>query len=242
MHNFDIYFTGHIIEGHDPQQVRAAVGQLFKIDGKALERLFSGHAVKVKQDVDVDTAARYRAAFRKAGALVDIRPHGNDAQPSAPPPSVTAPAPRAAPTAREADLMPARSGSLADCAPPPPHFDMPDLTGVVLEEPGVEIDRRPRPAPIQIATTHLSALPAHSGTLADCGSHPAAKPLPDISAIDLAPNDGTPLDDHPPAAPLQLDISHLNATPANTGSLEDCQPDPPPAALPKIDHLRLSDD
>lgn len=175
---FDIYFAGQLLPDQDPAAARVWLGRQFKLQGEALERLFSGQPVRIKQGVDLDTAGRYRAAFRQAGALLDIRPadQGDDAPASPAPPPAT----------DEPELLPANTGSLADCAPPEPDNPPPDVGHLALDQPERPLDDTPPPPPADIDTSHLSAAPANSGDLSDCAPPQPDAPLPDISELRLA--------------------------------------------------------
>lgn len=61
MQNFDVYFVGELLPGADPAKARRDVAALFKIAEEAADRLFSGKAVRIKQNADADAAGRYRA-------------------------------------------------------------------------------------------------------------------------------------------------------------------------------------
>lgn len=180
---FDIYFAGEILPDHAPDAVRRWLGAQFSVQGKALERLFSGQPVRIKQGVDMDTAGRYRAAFRKAGALLEIRPA--DAANSAAP-AQRAAAPPSRHTAPEPALLPPRTGSLDDCAPVVEAAPPPDVSHINLDTSGNPIDDSPAPPPAQIDTSHLSAAPANAGDLSDCAVTKPAQAIPDISMLHLA--------------------------------------------------------
>lgn len=173
---FDIFFAGELLPDHDPAVTRQWLGTQFKLQGEALERLFSGQPVRIKQDVDMDTAGRYRAAFRQAGALVDVRPAGTAA--ITPPPAQ----PR---TDADPDLLPPNTGTLADCAPAREPAPLPDIGHLALDAPDRPLDDSPPPPPADIDTSHLSAGPANSGDLSDCAGDKPARVIPDISALQL---------------------------------------------------------
>ena len=201
---FDIYFSGELLPDHAPAAVRQWLGSQFKLQGEALERLFSGQPVRIKQGVDLDTAGRYRAAFRQAGALVEIRQVTGPTAPAA--------APAASPAADEPELLPANTGTLEDCAAAVEPMPIPDIsylgladpgpmeaaateaaarplpdTGFLdLDTPGHPLDDTPEPAPADIATDHLSAQPANTGDLSDCVQDKPPQPIPDISTLQLA--------------------------------------------------------
>ncbi len=176
---FDIYFAGDILPDHAADTVKQWLGKQFKLQGQALERLFSGQAVRIKQGVDMDTAGRYRAAFRKAGALVEIRPTDADPIPNAAPPG------NAADTDAEPQLLPANTGTLEDCAPRVDAAELPDISHMDLAAGGSIIDDTPSPPAARIDTSHLSAEPAHSGDLSDCAADKPAQPIPDISRLQI---------------------------------------------------------
>ena len=82
LERFDIFFSGQLLPEHAPDQVRDAVGRLFRANHEQLDRLFNGTPVRIKRGVDAETACRYQAKLRAAGALVDIRPSTTTAEAS----------------------------------------------------------------------------------------------------------------------------------------------------------------
>jgi hypothetical protein len=174
---FDIYFAGVLLPDHPAETVKAWLGKQFKLEGAALDKLFTGNPVRIKQDVDMETAGRYRAAFRQAGALVEIRPVSATETPSSPP---------AAPAGNEPELLPANTGSLEDCAPQVASAEIPDISDMALGSPDQPIDDSPPPPAAEIATEHLSAEPANTGDLSDCVQQKPARPIPDISSLELS--------------------------------------------------------
>lgn len=73
MQQFEIAFSGQIAPGAELSQVKAAIARLFQADEALLARLFSGQRVIIKQCVDAAAAAKYQAAFQRAGALLEVR-------------------------------------------------------------------------------------------------------------------------------------------------------------------------
>jgi hypothetical protein len=183
MQTYDIYFRGKLMPDAEPQEARAAVAKMFKLEGKALAKMLSGQAIRIKTAVDEATASRYRKAFREAGTLVDILPHGEPAPPNAPPPEAGSREPgndRPALT-----LLPPRTGSLADCAPkvePPPS---PDTAWMRLDDPGTVLDQTPAPATPDYDISAISMAPPGQGSLEDCAAPRAERPIPDISHLAL---------------------------------------------------------
>lgn len=73
MQYFEIAFSGQLLPSAELSQVKAAIVRLFKADEAALARLFSGVRVVIKSRVDAATAAQYQAAFKQAGAVLELR-------------------------------------------------------------------------------------------------------------------------------------------------------------------------
>ncbi|MBT8430504.1 MAG: hypothetical protein KJN79_11380 [Gammaproteobacteria bacterium] len=165
MESFDIYFLGEMLPDADPTTVRQGVAKLFKVQESAVDRLFAGKPLRVKQGVDAEAAGRYRTAFRDVGALVQIVASGS------PPPAPKAPDERAAHT----------PGAEAEA----PHRPPADSGGYGLAEPGAILDHSEAPAPAEIDTGSLEALPPNTGSLEDCRVEKPHRPIPDISHLRL---------------------------------------------------------
>jgi len=163
MQSFDVYFLGETLPDADPAVVRQGVAKLFKVQESAVDRLFSGKPLRVKQALDADTASRYRAAFREVGALVQIVPAGS--------PTPTKAVQHSAAAARPASAPPAPAAPAGD--------------GISLAEPGATIDGTPPPPDADIDTSGLEALPPNTGTLEDCRIEKPHRPIPDISHLEL---------------------------------------------------------
>lgn len=73
MQEFEIAFSGGILPNAQLDQVKIAIARMFQADETLLARLFSGQRVVIKQRVDAATAAKYQAAFQRAGALIEVR-------------------------------------------------------------------------------------------------------------------------------------------------------------------------
>jgi hypothetical protein len=185
---FDVFFRGSLLAGADPGEVRDRLAAQFGLAPAEVQRLFGGGSVCVKRAVDVDTASQLRGRFRDAGALVDIRPV--EAAPRPVPPSVpatdaTLPAAAAADDLAGWTLAAPRTGSLADCARPVAAAALPDVSGLDLAPAGTPVagDDAPPPA---IDISHLSVAPPGTGTLEDCRKEAPARPIGDISHLQLA--------------------------------------------------------
>jgi hypothetical protein len=205
---FDIYFSGELIEGADPAEVRRSLCRMNGIDETKAIKLLSGMPVKVKSNVDVETAGKYRASFRKIGVLIDIRPceltgsgpvghSAPDSEPTTISGQETADSPTtidevtppvngiAVEEEAPLELLPANTGSLEDCARPKPVQPLPDVSDLAIDASGKPLDSSPEPPPALIDTSHLSAEPARVGSLEDCVVPKTIRPIPDVSHLRL---------------------------------------------------------
>ncbi|MCB1859760.1 MAG: hypothetical protein KDI63_15915 [Gammaproteobacteria bacterium] len=176
---YDLYFSGKTMEGSDPQTVRSKIGRLFAANDKTLDRLFSGSPVRVKSEVDQETASKYRVAFREAGALLDIRPATASNRPATTRPDESEPW----------TLLPPNTGSLIDCAPPVTALPIAETPGISLAPPGADMDTAEDPQPAVIDISGLTMSAPRTGSLEDYQSPVLPAPIPDISALELEKRD-----------------------------------------------------
>jgi hypothetical protein len=73
MRRYNIFYQGQCLPGFTQAEVRENLADLFKANGKVLDKLFSGLEQKVKGGLDESGAKRYASALRKAGAKPIIR-------------------------------------------------------------------------------------------------------------------------------------------------------------------------
>ncbi|MDR3390294.1 MAG: YjgN family protein [Sulfuriferula sp.] len=69
---YDLIFDG-IVAGYDPVQVKAAFGQLFKLEQDRVERVFASHHSVLKSKVDAVTADKYIARLASLGIKLSKR-------------------------------------------------------------------------------------------------------------------------------------------------------------------------
>ncbi|BFM06420.1 hypothetical protein [Halioxenophilus aromaticivorans] len=69
---FQIVFRGDIAIGQPIEQVKARMGQLFKLSSPQVEKLFTGNVVVLKRGLTQVKAAQYKQAFAKTGAIVSV--------------------------------------------------------------------------------------------------------------------------------------------------------------------------
>lgn len=169
---FEVVFQGEVQPGTEVAEARARIGQLFQVDDRQLDMLFSGRRIVIKQGLDEAAAGRYRQAIERAGARCEIQSMGAaPQQPTAQQPE-TVPAPR--PSAAGSGSAPRDefAAAFADVEAPdlplaplgadmqdsyPDYAPLPiDLSALTLAPLGSDLDQLPRaPAPPAPDTGHL---------------------------------------------------------------------------------------
>lgn len=201
---YRLLFRGEVLDGQHAAVVRKRLGESAGFTDAALEKLFSGRIVVVKQDVDAATANRFETVFRRAGARLE-RKLLISADPRT---GKTEAASDQGTTPGEPDLLPAGSDLLrADERTPwqPRDVDTsslslagaqftapergaeafgPDVSHLTLAAPGADLGaaRTGDPSPVQTPDFEL----AEAG--ADLQQHegPAPPPPPDVSHLHVA--------------------------------------------------------
>src|SRR5690606_2285064 len=73
MSRFEVAFSGQLLPGAVPEQVRANLARLFQADEQRIALLFSGRRIVIKTDLDEAGAEKYRSTLERAGALAEVR-------------------------------------------------------------------------------------------------------------------------------------------------------------------------
>lgn len=71
---FRVVFSGEFDAGHSLEQVQADLAKRFKLRPPVLKRLMAGRPIVVKNNVDAETAYRYKSEIDKLGAVSRIEP------------------------------------------------------------------------------------------------------------------------------------------------------------------------
>lgn len=79
--HYDIVFRGDIVIGHQLDEVKTRLRQLFKADTARIDALFSGRPVTLKRNLDAATAKKYQAVLQQAGAEVSVSAAGAQDKP-----------------------------------------------------------------------------------------------------------------------------------------------------------------
>ncbi len=164
---FEIAISGGILDGENSEDVKARVGKMFNADEAKIAQLFSGKRVVIKKNVDQQTAAKYKNALTKAGAVCEIKSLSPVVEPA--PTLQAAPTPQAASTPQAAPATPPKPREPVDYGDiaPPPQVDPLGITGDQIEDLAVSI------APV--------------GSALQDNIEEVDEPQFDISGLDVAP-------------------------------------------------------
>jgi hypothetical protein len=228
---FRLLFKGEVMEGQHRAVVRKRLGSMLKLDEAALERLFSGEMITVKQQVDKPTAARYQQAFKQAGARLRVVRVGAT--------QTAAETPVAAESARAANAgaePQAAQPSASEAAEQDKPTDTPATgDGLSVLPPGSDVlrpDERQGEIHVEIDTSHLETV---EGALSD--RQVADVPAPDVSHITLA-DVGVDISDPQNVMEIEIDVDFDIAEPGADLTITQPKPAPPP---PDTSHIKLDD-
>ncbi len=69
---YQVVFKGELVEGCDLEETKVKVAALFKTSVDAIDKLFSGSRVVIKDDLEKSVADKYYAALFKCGAQCEV--------------------------------------------------------------------------------------------------------------------------------------------------------------------------
>jgi hypothetical protein len=228
---YNVYFAGQVMAGFDTRTVRDKLAKIFNADQATLDKLFSGKAQLIKRDCDAATAAKFKQALERAGAIPIIKSAtanaaatvSNTAATTAatPPPN---PPPRAMTAAEKIAALAA--------APDETRFQMraPDRGGA---------DHRGHTAVVRNETDSVTDTGNGVIVLAPPGTavlREEERATPVIRTVDTSGLEidatATRLSDAPPPPPAAPDTRHLSM-----GAVGDSIPNLPSAAIPLSPNL-----
>ena len=229
---YNLVFRGEVLEGQHRAVVAKRLAAMLKLDPGKAGALFSGKAIVLKRNAPKAVAARYQAAFRKAGARLRVMAaEGAEAANSAAARSsrAEAAAPASGHGARapeSVDVSDARQQSLADRlateAAAKPH----------AEAPGAAPPREEPAAPAAAGMAFLARAQAH-----------IAAPPPNAGEhLSMASASGDLIreDERPRIEAVDVDVSHLSMAPAESGALAGLMA-APPVPVPDTSGISLAE-
>lgn len=182
--SYHVVFEGQITGEKDLADVKRQLAALFKMNAAQVESLFSGKPVVIKRDVDAQTAQKYAAAFKKAGAVCKITSPGNG---DAVTPTATSKPASTAATKQPASPVPATPQanlSARDVV----NIKVPaDLSGLSLGQPGEVIPVLNNEAEAEIPDTRGLSVATDDGYLTPQKNTP--EPKVDISNLSIKKDD-----------------------------------------------------
>ena len=233
---YDIYFAGEVLDGHDPASVRAALGKLFKADEDTLDRLFSGKVLAIKRGCDKATALKYKESMERVGANPVIRAAKNTAEPT--PAQAPPPAPETPPPAEEKPMSAAERIAALAAAPdelayrseataaPTESSEISGDDGMEVAPAGADVlrpEERPVTATVEVDTSGLDVDEAAQRLSEE---PPPPPPAPDTSHMAMGEVGETiPVLEGAPA-PAAPSIDHLGLSPEGTDFSDCAAPDP----------------
>ena len=189
---FEVAFSGKLLEGADPDQVKSRVGKMFNADAAKVAQLFSGKRIVIKKNIDQATAAKYKTALNRAGADCEVKPMGAPAgEPAAAKGAPEAATPAAAETVKPAaPAKPAEPVDYGDVEPPP-QTDPLGITGDQIEDLAASLapvgsdmqDSYETPAEPEFDLTGFDLAPV--GADLDTAKKEAPPPPPDTTGLAL---------------------------------------------------------
>lgn len=200
---YAIVFKGEVVEGFDAATVQAQLSKLLKADAKKTAALFSGKQIVLKKTADKAEAARYGKALKKVGADVKIKVIKAEAaaKPAADP-KPAAPAFQKAepPQFQKAEFQKAEPPQFqkADDAPAPAFQSAEPAVGT---EPAADAEP-------SVKVPDFTLVP-NEGNLFEPMPEPEAVEV-DISELELAENDDTPLAEPAEEIVVELDLSEFS--------------------------------
>ncbi|KOR30446.1 hypothetical protein TI05_13975 [Achromatium sp. WMS3] len=213
---FDIFFRGRILEDQKSEVVQNRIEQAFKFPEALIKRMFSGHSVIIKKAVDIDAASHYQLAFRKLGAILEVRASATQTATS----QNTADTASTSPT-HKWTLNPANTGTLEDCITDVPPKQIPDISHMTMATPGAKLDKTdPHPTP-KIAIGNLDVVSEKNWSLEDCQILQSPQSIRD--QYWNIEDQWEALDENPPPTMPNIDTSALNLINKEGWTLEDCE-------------------
>lgn len=180
MSRYEIAFSGQLVSGAAPEQVKANLARLFQADEQRIAMLFSGRRMVIKTGLDEAGAEKYRVTLERAGAVAEVRAleaEIEEVEP-APPPQPQRAAAAVTPGPAGVKVVPRDEYMAAFADVEAPDFGIAPV-GVDLQ------DEKPEPQAPKVDLSQFSLAPAGS----DMGEIPRKLdgPLPDISHLKLEP-------------------------------------------------------
>lgn len=240
MAHYNLIFQGKIIAGASLDEVKTNVARLFKADAKKTAALFSGQSIVIKKNLDTESAKKYLAVLKQAGAVVkavkveNLPADSNNPDNSNSRDNSSEHNSNAESSQQQTDNTATASNGLSPGLASLVNYN----TRAALPETSTTYSKPTETA----ATERLQLAPADSEILTH-KKHSESVNLPDISHLSMSDAQTGSLDEFsPPVEALELpDIENLTMSEANTGSLEKFAVNVEPLELPDFSNLTVAE-
>lgn len=239
MAHYNLIFQGKIIAGASLDEVKSKVARLFKADAKKTAALFSGQSIVIKKNLDSESAKKYLAVLKQAGAVVKAvkvenlpadsnNPDKRNSRDNSSEHS------NVESSQQQTDNTATASNGLSSGLAALVNYN----TRAPLPETSTT-DSKPTET---AATERLQLAPADSEIITH-ERHSESVNLPDISHLSMSDAQTGSLDEFsPPVETLELpDIENLTMSEANTGSLEKFAVKVEPEELADFSNLTVAE-
>ena len=232
---YNLVFRGEVLEGQHQAVVAKRLAALLKMDPAKAGALFTGKPVVLKRNAPKAVAAKYQAAFKKAGARLRVMP-ADGAAPQAKQQAAQAAGPKLA-----APKQAAPKQAAPKSAAPQATAKKPSLADRLAADAASAPAAAPAPA-----SGGSSAEAANTAVPEGNPNAQATIPAPPADAgeqftLAAASGDLVREDERPKVKAVVVDVSHLSAAPAESGSLEDVIEQLPPPPAPDTSGISLAE-
>jgi hypothetical protein len=236
---YDIYFTGQIVDGYLEGAVKKNLAKLFNASPEKINAMFAGKPVLLKKGLNKESAQKFAALMKKAGAKAVAKSHGGPEKPAQDVDANSA-SPNTAPNQTDdSGLSVAARGS--DVINPNEYHHAEavtvDISGLSAEGNFAPLEDNSPPPPPAPDTSHLST--AQVGSVLDESEAIMAVDIPDLDGLNITAMEGELLKEHekPKVTPVTVDTSSFSV--AAPGSDMGQKPDDPPPPAPDTSHLSI---
>ena len=234
---FDVSFSGQLIDGADLTQVKNNVAKLFKTEVQNIEVMFSGKRVVIKRNLDQQTATKYQAVMKNAGAMCELsenKPAVTQEYSADNPPSIPQPEPTHGVTSSVSQEPNIKSAATSASAS--------NMDSVTIAPPGETIMEHERVEAPQIDISAISIddsrknlvehipvpepdIDISSMSIDSSGDNliqneQIVEPEIDISALSMD-EAGEDLIEHKKVPPMEVDTSSMSMAPPGSAVLEE---------------------
>lgn len=189
---FNLVFSGELVKGAQEDAVKANLAGMFKLSQAQIEKMFSGHTITLKKNIDADTGRKLRAKFKQAGVICRLEPF-----------SATA-------VAAQNKQAPAANAQAGSPIVPPAK---PEPAGFAANKPGsaetAKAQNDPAASPQNISQSGLTIAPAGADVLEGYPS-PEPPPPPNVDALTMAPIGSDLVEEKPEVEAIEVDISGIS--------------------------------